>query len=113
MTQVLEGVAFNENVYYNGLSFLTNHGKLKGAQSGLKWFTLTPQRPIAKIRIFQHPSTKRMNPHTYLGVMTYVPPSDHLEQYMPAADVTNVNHVWVDMSYRYHEWNENYNMQRQ
>ncbi len=111
-TQVLEGVAFSENGYYDMLQYKTNAGKLKVCQGGLKWFTLTRQRPIMQVSIKLRSKVKFMNPYAFLGVLCYVPQVGTHEQYPVAADTTNINHVGVSVVTRYNEWNQDYNMGR-
>ncbi len=110
--QILEGVAFQPGVFYDALHYFTTAGKLKSVQGGLKFLTLTKNRPVAKIQIKLRSKTKRMNPYTFFGVLTYVPPADSTHQYSPAADTTNVNHVWVDTQTRYNEWNQDFNFKK-
>lgn len=110
--QKLEGVTFSPNAYYQALQFYTNAPKIRKTQFGLKWFTLTRNHPVKKIRIHIKSKAKYMNPYTFLGVMTYVPASDSIYQYAPASDTTNINHVYVSCAGRYNEWNEKYDMER-
>ena len=44
--------------------------------------------------------------------MTYLPQADSDYQIPPAADVTNVNHVWVDYQCRFNEWNQDFNFKK-
>jgi hypothetical protein len=106
--QGLEGVTFDVTQYYDALQFTTIAGKLKGAQGGLKWITLTRQKPTVKIRIRMRSAVKRMNPYSFFGVMTYVPQVDTDYQIPASGDVTNISHVYVDAKFRYNEWNENF-----
>ncbi len=110
--QSIEGVAFSENIYYNALNYFTNAGKLKKVASGLKWFVLTKDRPYKEFKIFVHSKNKFMNPYSFMGCLVYFPPVDSVEQIPVAGDTTNVNHIRVDMKYRYYEWNGNFNFMR-
>ncbi len=110
--QSIEGVAFDENVYYNALNYFTNSGKLKKVASGLKWFVLTKDRPFKEFKIFVHSKTKFMNPYSFLGCLIHFPQADSVEQIPVAADTTNVNHIRVDFAYRYYEWHGDFNFQR-
>ncbi len=109
-TQVLEGVAFSSNVYYNALKFMTIAGKLKSVQGGLKWLTLTSNRPVRTVGIKLRSKTKAMNEFTFFGVLIYVPKVDTDEQIATANDTTNIDHVSVDVTTRFNEWNEDFNM---
>ncbi len=110
--QGIEGVAFQTSVYYDAINFFTNSGKLKKVQSGLKWFTLTKNRPFREFKLFIHPKNKFMNPFSFMGCLINVPPVATFEQSAVAADTTNVNHVRVDIQTRYLEWNGEFNMKR-
>ncbi len=110
--QSLEGVAFIEGIYYDAITYYTNSAKLKSVQSGLKWFTLTKDRPFREFRMFIKPSNKFMNPYSFMGVLVFVPPADNKQQIPVALDTTDLNHVRVDVRYRYLEWNGEFNMKR-
>ncbi len=112
MVQALEGVAFSIAAYYNMLQYQTNAGMLKKSQGGLKWLTLTPNRPIAKIKIRQRSSTKRMNPYTFFGVFIEVPSVGSTDQYAVAADTTAIDHVYCDAFVRYNEWNQDFDFRK-
>ncbi len=110
--QSIEGVAFSTDTYYDALSYFTNSGKLKAVASGLKWFTLTKDRPYKEFKLFIHRKNKFMNPYSAMMCLIHFPKVDDKEQLHVVADTTNVNHVRVDMSYRYYEWNGQFNMKR-
>ncbi len=107
-TQIIEGVAFNANAYYDSIHWLSIANKVKASAGGLKWFTLTRSHPVKHIKIRIRPKVKRMNPYTFFGIMTFVPAVDSFQQYSTAADTTNVQHVRVDINTRYNEWNQDY-----
>ncbi len=112
-TQVLEGVAFDINAYYNMLDYQTNSGKLKTLQGGLKWFTLDSFRNHSKtfdIRI--RPKVKFMNPHTFFGVLIGMPAASTNYQDPVVADTTNINHLSVNIHTRFNEWNENFDFKK-
>ncbi len=110
--QSLEAVAFVDTVYYDALNYYTNNGKLKKVSSGLKWFTLTKDRPYREFKLFIHPKNKFMNPYSFMGCLIHVPPVDSFFQVPVAGDTTNVNHIRVDMRTRFLEWNGQFNMKR-
>ncbi len=111
-TQSIEGIAWQPAVYYDALNYYTNSGKLKKVASGLKWFTLTKDRPYREFKLFVHPKNKFMNPYSFMGCLIYVPQVETFLQIPVAADTTNVNHVRVDVTTRFYEWNGQYNMKR-
>jgi hypothetical protein len=110
--QGIEAVDFNFNTYYDCLQYMTNSGKLKGIQGGLKWITLTKDKPMIKLKISLRSKSKRMNPYTFFGLLTTVPASDNQMQTTVGADVTNINHVSVSVSVRFNEWNQDFNMKK-
>ncbi len=105
----IEGVVFNEGTYYNALAYLTNGNKLKTIQDGLKWHTLTKDRPSQTIRFFQNEATKYMNPYAFLGLLITVPTNASPHQWGKPGDTTDVNHLEVSYRYRYNEWNHEFN----
>ncbi len=112
-TTSLEAVAFDPLVYYNMLHFMTNSGKLKAVQSGLKWFYLTPQRPVRDFKIMIRPKVKRMNKFTYFGVLIHVPSHLNLDQSLHTLDVTAATmYVNVNERTRYTEWNQDFNSRK-
>ncbi len=107
----LEAVAFSPSTYYNALQFLTIKEKLKKVQGGLKWETLTNNRPFIKKKYFIRPKTKRMNPFTFFGILVHVPVQGNETQlHVITRDLTAATqYVDVDFNIRYNEWNENFN----
>ncbi len=112
-TQVLEGVAFAEFQYYNMAQFMTNAGKLRSMNGGLKWFILTDKNPVKTFNIRIRPKTKRQLPYSSFSVLTYVPSASTINQLPVVADTTNIPHVDVNFTARYLEWNQGYNMEEQ
>lgn len=111
-TQVLEGVTFDHNVFYDALQFFSNQGKLKSVVGGLKWNTLTRNRPTKNINIRIRPKVKRLNPFTFLGLLVFVPGADDVHQIPVAGDTTNVSHIEVALRCRYNEWNGGFDMEK-
>ncbi len=109
----VEGVSFNSATFYDALHYLTIEGKMKKVQSGLKWLTLTPNRPFAKIRIHQKSKTKRMNEYASLCVLINVPETGRFDQLAAVGDITAAtNYVRADLVYRYNEWNPDFNFKK-
>ncbi len=107
-TQKIEGVAWSNNVFYDSLQYYTNEAKIRSVIGGMKWITLTQNRPFHRARFRIRPSTKRMNPYTYFGIITNVPKVDSFSAYNLSADTTNINHVQVSINCRYNEWNQDF-----
>ncbi len=108
--QNAEAVAFAVGQYYDMLHFLTNANKLKSVQGGLKWITLTPDRPVKEIRIRLRSKSKRMVDKQFFGVLVIVPSAGTNLQYMPASDTTDLVHMLAKIRVRFNEWNPEFNM---
>lgn len=107
-SQVLEGVTFAQNQYYDMLHYKTNGPKLKSVQGGLRWRTLTRQNPVHIINIKLRSAVKFMNPFAQMSILFGVPKAGSAEQIHMAGDTTNVNHVNVNLRVRYNEWNQGF-----
>ncbi len=108
MTQVIEGVAWSNNIFYDALQYYTNEAKIRSVIGGMKWVTLSRDRPFHKARFRIRPSVKRMNPYAYMGIVTNVPKTDTYPSYNLSGDTTNVSHVQVSANVRYNEWNQDF-----
>ncbi len=109
----LEAVAFFPIVYYNMLHFMTNSGKLKATQSGLKWVELSANRPTRQFDIMIRPKVKRMNKFTYFGVLVHCPINTDQDQNVSADDTTAAtDYVRCSMRTRYSEWNQDFNSRK-
>ncbi len=109
----LEAVAFLPSVYYSMMHFMTNSGKLKATQGGLKWFTLDANHPSRKFNIFIRPKVKRMNKFTYFGVLIHVPIHSDRDQHVATGDITAATqYVTCTSRSRYSEWNQDFNSRK-
>ncbi len=106
----LEAVAFNSETYYNGLHFLTIGPKLATVSGGLRWHTLSANRPNIVERYNLAPKVKRMNEFTYGGLLLHFPTAITHDQNFSSAEIAGAqNLVYVDWKIRYNEWNEDFN----
>ncbi len=106
----LEGVAFNTNQYYDMLHFMTNGALLAKSTGGMKWMTLTQNRPSINMRFNIVPKVKRMNEFTYIGLLVNFPLAGNEQQNMALSEITvDTDYVHCMYSIRYNEWNENFN----
>ncbi len=112
MTQVIEGVAWSSGAYYDALAYQTNGPKLLKCQGGLKYITLTKNRPVYKTRIFIRPKSKRMVPYSFFGCHIGIIKSDAAQSYTAIGDTTDITHVYVNCRIRYLEWNSEFDMAR-
>ncbi len=109
----LEAVAFVPTVFYNMMHFMTNSGKLKASQSGLKWFELSANRPSRSFDIIIRPKVKRMNKFTYFGALVHVPIHSDQDQNVATGDITAATqYVTCQMRARYSEWNQDFNSRK-
>ncbi len=105
----LEAVAFVPNTFYNMMHFMTNSGKLKSVQSGLKWFTLSANNPTRSFDIRIVPKVKRMNKFTYFGCLIHVPIHSDGDQIVNTGDITAATqYVECQIRARYSEWNQDF-----
>ncbi len=111
-TQVLEEVAWQKDKYYDALQYYTNGPKLRVCQGGLKWITLTENKPVVKVRIKIRRKSKFMNPYTFMGVLIDLPQSGSYKQIPIATDTTDIQHLSVDVTTRYNEWNDQFDFAR-
>ncbi len=112
-TQVMEGVAFNPTAFYNVLHWTTIRGMLKSSQRGLKWLTLTPNKPVANISISIDSKVKAMNEYTLYALLVHVHGVDEVYQNVVTADITaSTNYVGAQVWFRYNEWNPDFNFKR-
>ncbi len=108
--QKIEGTAFVASDYYNAIHYKTIAGKLKNSTRGLKWLTLTQNRPIANIKIHIDSKVKRANEYTFYGLLVYCPVVNTTEQIPVTADITAAtNYVFCDFYARWNEWNQRFN----
>ncbi len=108
----IEGVAFNQDTYYNMLHFLTNSAKLKTVQGGLKWDVMSANRPFMKKKIFIRPKVKAMNPFTYFGLLVDVPAGGNARQIgvLTRDHTAATQYLDLDWDIRYNEWNPEFEM---
>ncbi len=111
-TQVIESVAFNPQAYFDMIHYQTNGPKLGSTTGGLHSFILTRQRPVKSILIRIRRKAKAMNPYTFFGCLVGCPNGDTNEQLFALNDVTSGGHLNVHFSFRYNEWNPDFNFKK-
>ncbi len=106
----LEAVAFNSNSYYDAIHFLTIANKVRACSGGLRWFTLSQQKPYFRMRFNIVPKVKRMNPFTYYGLLVHGPVAGDVAQLPALTELTvDTDYVHCDWQIRYNEWNSDFN----
>lgn len=112
-TQIIEGVSFNPDTYYDAIHYTKIAGMLKKVSSGIKWFRLTRAHPTRKFRISLKSGAKHMNRCTFQGVLLGVPQSSSKYQIPIDADITAAaNYVGIECSVRYDERNQDFNTKK-
>ncbi len=105
-SQIIEAVNFGEEAHYDAIQFYSISGLYKTLQHGLKWLTLTPNRPFARIPIHIKSNVKRMNEYAILGLMLHVPVVDTNSQMVHTSDITAATqYVNARVVMRADEWN--------
>lgn len=110
--QIIEGTDFAENIYYHAIDYYSNSEVIKQMQRGLKWYTLTRDRPYINLRIKIDSKVKRANKGAFMSIMTHVPQVDTIHQIPVSGDTTAISHVRFDANIRYQEWNQGFNFDR-
>ncbi len=109
----LEAVAFTPSDFYNMLHFMTNSGKLKAVQSGLRWFNLNANHPTKTFDIQIVPKVKRMNKFTYFGCLIHAPIHSSRDQTFNTGDITAATqYVTCTATCRFSEWNQDFNSRK-
>ncbi len=109
-SQKIEAVAFDPLAFYNALHYMTIANKLKTCQRGLKWITLTPNRPTVNVKIHIDNKVKAMNEYSAYMVLVHVPSVPSAFQIPITDDITAASpYVTVDWHSRWNEWNEDFN----
>ncbi len=111
----IEGVAFDEALFYDAIHYYTISNKLKNAQRGLKWITLNDNRPYARIRINIDSKVKRMNEYTFFGLLLHCPIAGdgNGTQIVFADEITAATkYVTATVRSRFNEWNEDFNFKK-
>ncbi len=106
----MEGVSFNRGTFYDALQYMKIAGKLKKCVGGMKYFSLTQNRPYRNFDVKIRPKNKRMNEYNFLGVMLDVPTqSNPLQTPVATRDTTAATqYVDIDWATRYLEWHDNF-----
>lgn len=108
--QGIEAVAFDTTTYYDAINFMTISGKIRACSGGLRWITMSAQRPFKRLRFGIVPKVKAMNPFTYFGMLLHAPLANNLDQLPALAELTvATDYIHVDWNIRYNEWNPEFN----
>jgi len=111
-TQRMESIAFDLQLFYDALQYYTISDKLRACVGGMKWVTLTRNRPIRTFDINIKRKNKYMNPHNFYGLMIGCEVGDTHRQIATAADVTTGAHAYSSIITKYFEWHGGFDMER-
>lgn len=105
----LEGVAFDENLYHDALSYFSNQGMLRKVVGKPMVFHLTHEHGKRFFsHNFTHPTVKRGNPYTSCSLLIYLRPLGARSQWGRVGDSTAIDHVDFNINVRYDEWNSDF-----
>lgn len=107
----IESIDFDMNKLYDSLQFYTNGGKIRKSIGKIKWLYVARDR-ILRLKIRSKSKVKAMNPYTAMGVIIYLPKENEVNSLQLNTDLTGINHMTIKATYRYNEWNENFNAMR-
>lgn len=111
--QNMEGVSFNDQLYYDAKQYYSNAGVLKQVAPNIIWKTVRRRQDVSfQLKTQVPPKTKFMNPYTFYGVMVFLPLLSEYEQLHQSSDDSAGDHVTVKTFSRYNEWNTNFDMSR-
>ncbi len=114
----IEAVAFSEDTYYNMLNYGTAKGLLKKiCPGGMKWYTLTPNRPYKDVFMSPKPRSniKRINPYTFCGVMVIFEEfntDSQLNDQLFHLAVQDIEYADCRMEVYFEEWNPYFDMRK-
>jgi hypothetical protein len=111
--QGLEYVSFGDELYYNMIHYASNKGMLMSIASGLKWYTLTRNKPYRNIPIMNKSRSKAMNEYAGLYTLVHLPQAGTLHQIPLETDTTSGGkHIECTFVSRKDEWNHYFDMER-
>ncbi len=120
-TQQPEGIAFNQEAYFDALHWYTNKEMLRKVTGKFKTWYLGGDLPKAipiRDRIVtsfgnkQQSLTKYMHPYSFVGEIFSAPKASARNQMMLGTDVTAIEHLTVQGRTRFFEHNPDFNFAR-
>ncbi len=106
----MEGVAFDTDAFFDTLKYGTNSSMLKKIIG--KWNTVRLKQGHAyhfSSSNYMFPSVKRMNTHTFCGILFHLPQADSSRQLFGIAETTaTIAQLKIDLNCHYDEWNPNF-----
>lgn len=106
----LESVAFDYDTFMNAKRFFSNGPMMKTMLGPMRIGTVgLDSYYIYKSNNFTNPKVKRMNEHTFCGILFHLFQSGDADQFTEAADTTAIGHINFNVQCQYDEWNSEYN----
>lgn len=110
---ILESTAFDKELFFDALQYYGNASMLKKVTGPMHRVNINQDRPyLYNSNNFTNPNVKRGNPYTYCGILFHLPQAGSAEQFFRAGDVTDINHLQVNVGVRFDEWNSNFDQNR-
>ncbi len=114
-----EGIAFDKEMFFDGLQYYTNGAMLKNVTAKMKDWTLSePLVPHGRSIISRTyngavPSLAKFgNPYQFMGEIFHVPQTGSIDQYHIASQTTGIEHLRVKGRVRFFEYNPDFNFSR-
>ncbi len=105
----LESVAFDEDDFWDTLSYKSNAAKLRKQIGQIHNVNVTRDRPYSYYsNNATFPTVKRGNMYTFCGILIWLPQAGGLGQVFKSGDTTDIDHLYVTASVRYDEWNPDF-----
>lgn len=105
----LESVAFDYILWSNALRYFSNANMLKTMMGRIHKPLVTRDKPYTYYSNNRtYPKVKRMNPHTFCGIMFHLFQAGEFDQTMDGLDTTVIDHLDVNLQIQYDEWNAEY-----
>ncbi len=105
----LESVAFDEDDFWDTLSYKTNASKLRKHIGKIHNVTVSRDRPYSYYsNNVTEGTVKRGNMYTFCGILIWVPQAGSTGQTFQAADTTAIDHLYCTATVRYDEWNPDF-----
>lgn len=105
----LESVAYDEDLFYDAMSYYTNSAMLRKVTGKTNIVNLSQSRMYRYTsNRFTYPSVKRGNPYTFCGILFHVPQVGSAHQFADSTETTDVATLHVGVQVRFDEWNPNF-----
>ncbi len=104
----MEAVAWDNEAFFNSMSFATNKGALRSMVGSQRSIYLTDNRPTQRVFInkFVPGQIRRIVDHSFFGMLFHCPLDSESDQpFYSGALTTSKCHVGIKLQCSYHEWN--------